>query len=277
MSNGHIFLAQNSDINYVRQAYALSLSIKKFNKQHNQTCIITNDEVPDEYRCAFDHVVKIPWTDLAIGSQWKIENRWKLIYASPFKKNIVYDTDMLLLDSNDYWWDYFDDKKLLFTGSVRNYKGKFIDNDYYRKTFTANNLCNVYTGAFYFEKSEIAYEFFKWLELIIKEWQVFYRDHLKKYSQKFCSLDVSAALALRFMNIEETSIIKNSRFPTFVHMKPAIQGWKNIPELWTDAVTSYFDNDCKLKVGNIQQHGLFHYVEDEFLENHIIEKLEKNV
>jgi hypothetical protein len=32
MSKGHIFLAQNSDVDYVRQACALALTIKKYNK-----------------------------------------------------------------------------------------------------------------------------------------------------------------------------------------------------------------------------------------------------
>ena len=57
MSKGHVFLAQNSNVNYVTQAYALALSIKLNNKQHNQTCLITNDTVPDDYRHTFDHIL----------------------------------------------------------------------------------------------------------------------------------------------------------------------------------------------------------------------------
>jgi len=75
-------------------------------KQFNQTCIITNDNIPEEYKHAFDFIVPIPWTDVAKDSAWKIENRWKIIYATPFKENIVYDTDMLLLNSNDHWWPH---------------------------------------------------------------------------------------------------------------------------------------------------------------------------
>ena len=57
MSKGHVFLAQNSDVDYVNQAYALALSIKH-NNTINQTCLITNNTVPHEYRHAFDHVVE---------------------------------------------------------------------------------------------------------------------------------------------------------------------------------------------------------------------------
>lgn len=272
MSNGHVFVAQNSDVNYIRQAYALALSIKAHNKLYKDTCLITNDPVPEEYKHAFDHIVAIPWGDKAEGSPWKVQNRWKVIYASPFKENIVYDTDMILLNSNDHWWKYLEQRDLFFTSNVFNYRNEIISSDFYRKTFTANNLANVYTGAFYFKKVDRSYEFFKWVEIIVDNWKSFYSHFLKKQPQTFCSIDVSAALAIKFMGCEE-DVITNTHLPSFVHMKPAIQGWNTNPPTWTSYVTSFFDDNGNLKVGNYQQHGLFHYVEDEFLTDEIVNKL----
>jgi hypothetical protein len=271
MSKGHIFLAQNGNVDYVRQACALALSIKKFNTI-NETCIVTNDVIPKEYEHAFDYVVNIPWTDSAKDSSWKIENRWKIIHASPFKENLVYDTDMLLLNSNDHWWHSFKGKSLSFTTNVVDYNGKIITDDYYRKVFTGNNLPNIYTGCFYFKKDAVAYEFFKWLEVIVKNWTEIYKKHLDVSPQKFLSIDVSAALAYIYMdNTADISI--NHCVPTFTHMKPAIQGWKNIPSLWSSTIYSSFNNECQLKVGGMMQQGLFHYVEDEFLQEHMLKKL----
>lgn len=272
MSKGHIFLAQNSDINYLRQAYALALSIKKFNKI-NQTCLITNDSVPEEYRHGFDNIVSIPWSDLATNSTWKIENRWKLIHATPFKENIVYDVDMLLLNSNDNWWDYFKDRDLFFTTQVYDYRGNVITKNSYRKTFITNNLVNVYTGCFYFKKTQPAYEFFKWLEIITSKYNIFYEKFLIN-RQKFFSLDVSAALALKFM-CKENEFTSKSSIPSFVHMKPMIQDWVNYPDKWTKVLSVNFNDFCDLKISNIKQSGLFHYVEDEFLTDDIIYKLSK--
>jgi len=274
MSNGHVFVAQNSTVDYVRQAYALALSIKKHNKLYKDTCLVTNDLVPEEYKHAFDYIVPIPWGDDAEGAAWKIENRWKVIHASPFVENIVYDTDMLLLNSNDHWWKYLEQKDLFFTSTVTDYRGGIINNDFYRKTFTANNLVNVYTGAFYFKKIDRTYEFFKWLEIIIDQWRKMYSENLKKSPQTFCSMDVSSAMALKFMDCEQEFITTGTLVPSFTHMKPAIQGWKTIPAKWTSAVNWYFDDAGNLKVGNFQQHGLFHYVEEEFLTDDIIKKLE---
>jgi hypothetical protein len=275
MSRGHVFLAQNSDVDYIRQAYALALTIKKQNTI-NQTCLITNDEVPEEYRGVFDHIVAIPWSDLASGTTWKIENRWKIIYATPFDENIVYDVDMLLLSSNDHWWKYFANKDVCFTAKVTDYRGNVITNDYYRKTFTSNNLPNVYTGAFYFKKTQIAFEFFTWLELISKNWGLFYRKFLKVNPQNFYSVDVSAALAVKFMGAEHAMLDNNAPIPSFVHMKPAIQGWKNNSATWSTVVSAYFDERNHLKIGNYLQTKLFHYVEDDFLTDDFISRLQQS-
>jgi hypothetical protein len=272
MTKGHVFLAQNSDTDYVRQAYALALSIKTHNKIHNQTCLITNDTVPESYRHAFDHIVKIPWGDLAYKSYWKIENRTKIIHATPFDENLVYDVDMLLLNSNDHWWQYFKDDDLLFTANVKTYRENQVTENFYRKTFTANQLDNIYSGCFYFKKSATSYEFFKWLSIIVGNWENFYKEHLKNSPQKFCSIDVSAALAIKFMDCK--SAISN-KILTFTHMKPKIQGWYNPPDKWTSVLASSLDNSGLLKVGNFQQHGIFHYVEDEFLTDSKLDTLEK--
>jgi hypothetical protein len=271
MSRGHVFLAQNTDkIDYVKQAYALALTIKAVNKDFNQTCLITNDEVPENYKHAFDYIVPIPWKDQARNSQWKIENRWKIIYATPFAENLVYDTDMLLLSSNDHWWKHLESFDYCFTTDVLTYKGETVTSDYYRKTFTENNLSNIYTGLFYFKKVTETFEFFKWLELVIVNWNIFYKRFLSKHPQKFCSVDVSAALVLKLLAIKVPTV----PILKFVHMKPHIQNWKNIPVKCFDVLDYYLNDNLSLIVGNYKQTNLFHYVEKDFVTKEMLLKLE---
>lgn len=270
MNKGHVFFAQNSDVNYVTQAYALALTIKKHNKQHNNTCIITSDNIPEEHRHAFDYVVRIPGNDNAKNSQWKIENRWKIIHATPFRENIVYDTDMLLLGANDHWWEFLTNRDVVITSKVRDYKNRIITNDYYRKVFTANDLPNTYMGIHYFKKTSKAYEFYKWLQIITENYSVFYDKFLLKNKQRFCSMDVNAALAVKFMGAEAEFLLDTDT-PTFIHMKPAIQRWHNLSKSWQDVVR--VDYARQLTVGNIVQTGVFHYTEDSFLTNDILSKL----
>lgn len=273
MSRGHVIFAQNSDVNYLRQAYALALSIKLHNKI-NQVCVITNDSVPEKYKKIFDYVVEIPWNDESKDSIWKIENRWKIIYVTPFKENLVYDSDMLLLNSNDHWWDVLKHRDVVLTSKVLDYRGNTVKSNYYRQTFEKNNLPNTYFGLHYFKKNENSFEFYKWLEILTKNYQIFYEKLCPNNSQTWASMDVSSSLILKILDSEEQYTLTSAAVPCFTHMKPAIQGWSSIPPTWYDAVSSVFTDDCTLKIGNILQHGVFHYVEDSFLTSDIIKKLE---
>ncbi len=49
---------------------------------------------------------------------------------------------------------------------------------------------------------------------------------------------------------------------------------ENIPSKWTNVLNSFLDDELNLKVGNFQQSGLFHYVEEGFLTENFIKKLE---
>ena len=95
MSKGFVVLAQNtSNVDYVKQAYALALSIKFSQKTVKSISIITNDVVPDEYKDVFDTIIPIPWVDDAQDKEWKVENRWKIYHVTPYEETIVLDTDM---------------------------------------------------------------------------------------------------------------------------------------------------------------------------------------
>ena len=276
MSKGHVIFAQNSDVNYLRQAYALALSIKLHNKI-NQVCVITNDKVPEHYKKVFDYIVEIPWNDEAKDSVWKIENRWKIIYVTPFKENLVYDSDMLLLNSNDHWWNVLKNKDVVLSSNVFNYRGNKITSNYYRQSFEENKLPNTYFGLHYFKKNESSFEFYKWLEILTKNYQTFYQKFCPSTQQTWASMDVSSALILKILDVEEQCTLKTLSIPTFTHMKPALQDWSSLPFSWYDTVSSVFTDQCELKIGNILQNGVFHYVEDEFLTHEIIQKLENKL
>ena len=271
MTKGHLIFAQNSDIDYVRQAYALALSIKQHNKINN-VCLMTNDSVPFEYTKAFDHVVSIPWGDAAEKSEWKIENRWKIIYASPYQETLVYDSDMLVCSSNDHWWDYLENKNIALTGNVQTYKGEIVTNNFYRKSFVENTLPDLYFGIHYIKKNKRSYEFYKWLEIIVKNWKQYYSIYTPNNPQKFCSMDVSSAIATTILDAKEEFGTGNPL--TFTHMKPAIQNWHDIPDTWQSATTMQFTDHADLKISNFLQTGVFHYTENDFLTDDIIKKLE---
>lgn len=269
MTRGHLIFAQNSDVDYVRQAYALALTIKKLNKI-NLVCLVTNALVEEKYKPAFDYIIDIPFGDLSTKSVWKIENRWQLIYASPFDETLVYDSDMILLNSNDHYWEILNDQDIAFTEKVKDYRQNQIQDKILRKCFVENNLPNIYFGLHYFKKTTAAFEFYKWLEIITKDYKSYYSKFTPKSTQPFCSMDVSSAIALKLLD--------NYCCPynplNFIHMKKELQGWNKLPSRWHKSMFVNYTSEGTLYLSNILQQGLFHYTEDEFLSDEIITKIE---
>ena len=124
MSNGICLIAQNnSDTNYIRQAYALALSVLS-NSPDTNISLITDDKVPYD---VFDKVIPIPWGDMSYNN-WKIENRWKVYHATPYTNTIVFDVDMLVLDPIDFIWPNV--HELAFTNTVTTYRNELITDKY---------------------------------------------------------------------------------------------------------------------------------------------------
>lgn len=274
MSKGFIVLAQNTEtVDYIKQAYALALSIKNTQQTVNKISLITNDEVPYQYKHVFDKIIEIPWGDLAINPTWKIENRWKIFHVSPYDETIVLDTDMLFLDDISSWWDYCSTSDLKFCSTIKNYKNEIIIADpVHRKTFINNGLSNPYVALYYFKKSDLALNFFKVLEFVVKNWEFCSKTITSTTPQKWLSIDLATAIAIEIMGIEDQVIDKFSPLE-FVHMKSAIQGWNPVPSSWQNAVSFSFENGCML-VGNYRQSFLFHYVEKDFVTDKLLVKLE---
>ena len=272
MTQGYVVIAQNNTTDYVRQAYALALSIKATQPTINSISLVTNDVVPEEYLSAFDKIIPIPFGDSASASEWKVENRWKLYHASPYDETIVLDVDMLVLDNIERVWEWVGDRNLFFTSHVTDYKHRIIVDKTYRKMFVENDLPNLYCGMFYFKKSDQTLEFFKLIEFITYNWQKMYYEIAPKQSQKFFSMDVTVSIAAKILGIDDIIVNVNSPF-TFTHMKPALQGWEPIPESCLSQLLINFTDTRELYLNNFKQYGVFHYVEDEFLTDEIIKKL----
>ena len=272
MNRGFCLLAQNNEkTDYVRQAYALAKSLHRYNTDQ-KISLITNDDIPNEWKEVFDQIIPIPWSDDADESKWKIENRWKVYHASPYDETIVLEADMLILTDITHWWEELAKRELFFVSNVRTYRDEVVTNRFYRKTFDANELPNLYSALHYFKKGDVAKEFYNLLEIIVNNWQLFYGKYAKEEYQKWCSIDLCAAIASKILD-NEKEITDPNRYVTFTNMKPRVQGWYNIPTKWTRAIGKYYRDDGTLLLGNHLQTRVLHYVEDEFLTDELLENL----
>lgn len=275
VSKGFVVVAQNTEkVDYIKQAYALALSIKYSQQVEKSISIITNDIVPDEYMSVFDKIIPIPWTDEAANSVWKVNNRWKIIYATPYDETIVLDTDMLMLDDIGIWWKYCKNYDIKFCSRILNYKLETITDIHYRKAFIANKLTNPYFALHYFKKTTLSFQFYKVLEFVSNNWEWCYTTFAPISYQPWLSMDLAAAIVIEIMGLQETIIDKHSPLE-FTHMKTAIQGWESIPLTWQTMVPSVLNRKGQLIVGNIKQPKLFHYVEKNFITEQLITKLKE--
>jgi hypothetical protein len=277
MNRGFGIFAQNTtaegyECDYLRQAYALALSIKIHCGKDEKVFVMTDQEVPEKYKAVFDDVIEIPWGDMAEKSRWKIENRWKMYHMTPYEHTIVMDADCLVLKDISHWWNILKDREVCYASQPITYTGKAMTTNYYRKTFVANDLPMVYNTVHYFKKSERAKAFFEMVEIIVNHWEEFYLRYAPEHYQKWSSMDLNCAIAGKLLGMEDEIVDPN--FIPFIHMKPHSQQWQQVPTKWTNVIGSYIDNSGTVKLGNHRIDDVLHYVEDEFLTDKKIETLE---
>ena len=272
MSKGFITLAQNSyHFDYVKMAYVLAMSLKLSQSKYDKLTVVANqnEEIPDKYLKVFDKVI---YTSTP-KEPWKIQNKWRYFWYTPYDETIVLDTDMLFFNDISTWWDCLEDKEIEFATETQNYRGNTTTSDYYRKTFTANDLPNLHTALFYFKKTEQIYEYFKFLQIVFENWKEFY-DKFLANTPKFLSGDVAYALAAKiFFNRKWDS------FLTFTHMRSRLQD-DGIVSDWHKELSSFFTNyhgRIELKINNFNQIYPFHYIKKDFLSEEVIKLYEDKI
>ena len=273
MSKGFVLYASGKD--YVRQAYLCALSIKS-NGNSYPVSILTDEDV-DNKNNIFDQIIEIPWQIEKDTSRYQISNRWKTYHASPYTETIVMDTDVLVTQNIDNWWNFFNNYDLFFPTHVYTYRNVKVTSDYYRKAFRANKLPNIYTGIHYFKKGDRAHLFFKWLETVSNNWELFYGHYSSDYYPREPSMDMSVAIVTKILELDQIITNEKIDFLRFVHMKKHVQDWQDVRSSWLKQVGVYLTKDLELIIGNYLQTGIFHYVENEFVTDEIIAAYEEKV
>lgn len=279
---GFLVIAQNSQYgDYIRQAYALALSLRNTQNEIDKLsiCVTKKSDVPEKYIPYFDNIIEIPFGDHASDSNWKVDNKWKYYYMTPYYETIVLDSDMLFTNDVKHWWDFLSNKELWFTSSVNTFRGEKVTSDFYRKVFTNNQLPNLYTAFFYFKQCDLAAELFEMTSIIFHNWEKFYWEFLDDSKPKHLSGDVCFALAAKILGIEHLCHDINMNYPSFTHMKSFVQ---NVPEThvtkdWTKHFPCYVNSQGKISVCNYDQSYIFHYHINEWLTDDTVRKLENAI
>jgi hypothetical protein len=232
--------------------------------------LATNELINDKHRKVFDHIIPITVDD-SKGDDWKFRNEWQAWWLTPFKETIKLEADILLTTNIDHWWSGLQQREVTLTTQVRDYEGTVATSRAYRKLFDENLLPNVYNGVMYFRYGKISMEFFTLARSIFANWDLFKTQVLKNCRDEYPTTDVVFALAAEMIGIDKCTNPALS-YPTFVHMKPAIQGWGNVK--WMNTLYSQLDK-TDLTIGFTKQLYPFHYHNKEFITPDIIEYYEQ--
>lgn len=264
-----IFVAENSDVNYLKLAYAAALSIKNTQKEgyDKVALVIHNKELIKDLNSpwVFDKVIEWPEQKFWDGRSWMDQ-------LSPWDETVCIDADMIFLRDYSHWIDYFvENCDLYIANKAYTYRGEIITNDYYRKTFTKNDLPNLYSMWTFFKKDK-SKEFFELARNIFINSTEFKNLYLSEHIPKIIGTDESFGLSARILDIED-EIAYPLEFPRIVHLKPLIQNWPYDADKVTDHAGFYFTGN--LKIGNYVQTDIVHYVEKDLISDEIISMLEE--
>lgn len=274
MNFGYLLIVSTDcETNYAQLAYALALSIKNTQKEgYDKIALVIDDkEKLKNFNSAwvFDHVIEWDKEKFWDGRSWMDQ-------LSPFDATICLDVDMLFTRDYSHWVDYFlENCELYVANKSYTYRGELVNDDFYRKTFTKNEIPNLYSLYTFFKKdSELAKEFFELGRHIIKNPVEFSNLFLSNFKPKVLGTDEAFALSSKILDITD-EIAYPLEFPRVVHMKPMIQNWPWPAEKWSDHVGFYFNKKGEVKIGNYQQNDIVHYVEKDKINTEIISILEE--
>jgi hypothetical protein len=268
-----IFVSAHKEIDYASLAYALALSIKNTQKEgYDKVALIIDDKtVLDQFKSTwvFDHIIEWNQETFWDGRSWMDQ-------LSPFEYTVCLDSDMLFLKDYSHWIDYFvENCELYVANKSYTYRSELVTNDFYRRTFTKNNLPNLYSMYTFFKKdSELAKEFFTLGRYIIKNPIEFSNLFLTEHKPKILGTDEAFALSAKILNITD-QIAYDLEFLKIVHMKPMIQNWPWPADRWDDHVGFYLNRKGQLKIGNYTQTDIVHYVEKSIINTETINILEE--
>ena len=268
-----IVISKSQEADYLQLAYALALSIKNTQKEGYDKVALITDDVQSVKK------LKSPWVfDRVI--KWDKETYWNgrsfMDKLSPWDYTVCLDADMLFLRDYSHWIEYFiENTELYVANKSYTYRDEVVTDDYYRKTFTRNNLPNLYSFFTFFKKdSQLAEEFFTLARYIIKNPEEFKNIFLQNYIPKVVGTDESFALSAKILDITDEISYKLD-FPKVVHLKPMIQNWPWPANKISDHIGFYLNLKGELKLGNFSQNYIVHYNEKSLITEELVGILEE--
>ena len=212
----------------------------------------------------------LPTDNNTIASRFA--NEYQVYDLTPFDETIKLESDLLLTNSIDHWWNAFALKDVVLSSGCLTWEGKPATNRTYRQFFDDNLLPDVYNGLMYFRKSKFAELFFQTAQAVQDNWQTLKDQALINCREDTPSTDVLYAVVADLVG-RENCTLPEMDFVKFVHMKPRINNWTD--QAWTESV-NYEIDETVLRVNNLNQYAPVHYYVKSFATDELIKYYESD-
>lgn len=268
MTQGYITLATKSaDDKQIKQAVLLASSLRLVDATR-EICLVVDkiDDVPQKYEDSFDSIIELPYGHYDLTEDIAI-NIWQIYYCSPFEETMYMDRRTLVTTSMDDIWESVIENDYVFNKRTKNYRGEYFVGNEQFFIHNKNNIPNYYTDVFYFGKNETTQQFFKMLDVVLKEFRRVYLKVVAEKRPSYFDLNLLINITIKLLG-EETRI--HGEIPyTLISLDNLILDDQDLPPDWVDYLSNWV-SDKILKIGNHRVSGIVCYNSEEFVTDEIL-------
>jgi hypothetical protein len=275
MTQGYVTIATKSaDDMQIKQAVALASSLKLIDPDR-EFCLIVDSfsVVPEKYENSFDSIIELPYGNYDPTEDIAI-NLWQVYSCSPYEQTMYFDRHILVTMPLDDIWDSVTLHDYIFTPQTVNYRGESTASTEQFYVHNKNNLPTYYTDVFYFGKNEKSQQFFKMLDVVLKEFRRVYAQFVTESRPKYFDLNLLINITIKLLG-EENSIHGTIPY-TLLRLDNITLDDEDLPLDWVDYM-SYWISNGVIKVSNHRVNGIICYSSDQFLDTEILEEYRQRV
>ena len=268
MTQGYITLATKSaGDKQIKQAVLLASSLRLVDATR-EICLVVDkiDDVPQKYEDSFDSIIELPYGHYDLTEDIAI-NIWQIYYCSPFEETMYMDRRTLVTTIMDDIWESVIENDYVFNKRTKNYRGEYFVGNEQFFIHNKNNIPNYYTDVFYFGKNETTQQFFKMLDVVLKEFRRVYLKVVVEKRPSYFDLNLLINITIKLLG-EETRI--HGEIPyTLIGLDNLILDDQDLPPDWVDYLSNWV-SDKILKIGNHRVSGIVCYNSEKFVTDEIL-------
>ena len=273
MSRGFVILGIDTDVDNVKYAAALSMTIKNCDVD-SEVCLVTDvgQVVNQVYYDCFDYITELPFGNTGHDDGFHASNFWQMTHCTPFDETIYLDYDTLFLNVDvDLLWEEFSTYNISMPSLMRTYRNS-IANKQSRFSIEHNyEMPTNYSNMCYFNQSDESQAWFKMADPFYQNWREVYEVYFKEKKPESFSKTVINNLVTNALDAEDDVCIRlNNLYDIDAH---AQQLWNSdtVTDEWTKIFNNWYTpNDQILIENSLISSGIIHYRDKNFLTDEIL-------